>query len=405
MSTHTPPIPAAARLPLEGVTVLEVGSRIAAVFSASILAEQGARVIKIEDPNGGDVMRTINPFLGEQSLFFSVEDRNRAGATLNLRHPEGQQLFRELAERADVLCENFRPGTMENWHLGPKDLNPNLIYARVSVFGQDGPYSQRPGLDLTGIAYGGLLHLTGPSDLPPVKSSVTVSDHLTAVFVAQAISAALYRRRVDGDGRGAVIDATLYGSILRTTEATVAEFVALGASPERGRPRPVDGAPAGVFRTSDEYWVAVSAGSNAAFGACARLLERDEWLSSGNYASVQARYKHALTLNEELRSWVARHPIDVVVSMCRDAHIPVSPVNSSTDLLNDPHIAARKDLPQVNDHVVGHVRQPAAFPRFEGLAAPLEGAPTLGEHNRDVWCDLVGLSQARLESLIATGVI
>jgi crotonobetainyl-CoA:carnitine CoA-transferase CaiB-like acyl-CoA transferase len=202
--------------PLAGITVLELGSRIASVFASGILAEQGATVIKVEDPSGGDVLRTINPFDGPQSLFFAAEDRNRKSVTLNLRHPTGQELFRDLANRADVLCENFRPGTMERWHLGPADVNPHLIYARVSIFGQSGPYSERPGLDLLGVGYGGLLYLTGSADEPPVKSSATISDHLTAMFLSQAVTGALYRQRVTGEKSGAVIDASLYGSILRT---------------------------------------------------------------------------------------------------------------------------------------------------------------------------------------------
>ena len=394
-----------ARLPLQGVTVLELGSRIAAVFCTSILSEQGATVIKIEDPTHGDMLRIGNPFVGSPSLFFSVEDRNRKGITLNLRHPTGQQLLRELALRADVLCENFRPGTMEQWELGPADLNPRLIYARISAFGQDGPYSSRPGLDLLGISYGGLLHLTGHSDRPPVKSTVTIADHLTGAFVAQAVTAALYRRRVSPSASGEVIDASLYGSILRTLEATLAEFTLTGVAPDRARARPFEGAPAGIFETLDGKWIAISGGSDFAFGNLSRLMGIQSWLNSPQYASIAARRENATILNGEVGAWACVRVSDELIELCRSSGVPVSRVNSPLDLLDDPHIAARNDLPEFSDHMVGPLRQPAPYPRFSRFTSPVEGAPTLGEHNREVWCDRMGISDARFESLVSEGVI
>jgi crotonobetainyl-CoA:carnitine CoA-transferase CaiB-like acyl-CoA transferase len=391
--------------PLEGVTVLELGSRIASVFASGILAEQGATVIKVEDPSGGDVLRTVNPFDGPQSLFFAAEDRNRKSVTLNLRHPTGQEMFRELADKADVLCENFRPGTMERWHLGPSDVNAKLIYARVSVFGQYGPYSERPGLDLLGVGYGGLLYMTGPSDLPPVKSSVTISDHITAMFLSQAITAALYRQRVTGGQSGVVIDASLYGSILRTLEATLAEYAATGVAPARGRSRPFDSAPSGIFPTLDDSWIAVSGGSDVAFANIARLLGRTEWLDDPLFASMQLRFENGAALNDVLTAWVKKRTSDDAITQLREFDVPVSRVNSSLDLLSDPHVAARDDLPEFNDHAIGPVRLPAPYPRFASFSSPREGAPTLGEHNREVWGDLVGLSPDRLDTLKSEGVI
>ena len=175
-----------------------MGTRISAPFCAGLLGELGADVIKVELPGSGDFMRTIGPFLDTDdedpySLFWAVEGRGRRSATCDLRTPDGQALFRRLAAHADVLCENFRPGTMEKWNLGPDDLDPRLVYVRISVFGQDGPYSHRPGLDRLGIAYGGLLHLTGEPDRPPVRPGVTISDYLTGVFAAMAAVAGLYR--------------------------------------------------------------------------------------------------------------------------------------------------------------------------------------------------------------------
>ena len=203
--------------PLEGLRVLDLGTRIAAPFCAGLLGEMGAEVIKIEQPGTGDFMRGIGPFVDADgdgdgpgySLFWAVEGRGRKSVTLDLRVDEGQDIFRRLAATADVVVENFRPGTLEKWHIAPGDLDPRLVVVRITSFGQDGPYAARPGLDRVGIGYGGLLHLTGYPDRPPVRVGVTISDYLTGVFAAHAASAALYardapRRHRRGDRRRAL---------------------------------------------------------------------------------------------------------------------------------------------------------------------------------------------------------
>ena len=182
--------------PLEGVRVLDLGTRIAAPFCAGLLGEMGAEVVKIEQPGRGDFMREIGPFTDTEdgegySLFWAVEGRGRKSVTLDLRRPRGQDVFRGLAATADVVVENFRPGTLEQWHIGPADLDPKLVVVRISAFGQDGPYAPRPGLDRMGIGYGGLLQLTGYPDRPPVRVGVTISDYLTGVFSAHAAGASL----------------------------------------------------------------------------------------------------------------------------------------------------------------------------------------------------------------------
>ncbi len=207
-------------LPLDGIRVLDLGTRIAAPFCAGLLGEQGAEVIKVEQPHRGDFMREIGPFVSTDgtdagySLFWAVEGRGRKSVTLDLRQRAGQELFRRLAATADIVVENFRPGTLEGWGLAPGSLDPSLIVVRISSFGQDGPYARRPGLDRVGIGYGGLLHLTGYPDRPPVRVGVTISDYLTGVFAAHAATSALYARDTHRDGRGAVIDAALYGAAL-----------------------------------------------------------------------------------------------------------------------------------------------------------------------------------------------
>jgi succinyl-CoA--D-citramalate CoA-transferase len=225
------------------------------------------------------------------------------------------------------------------------------------------------------------------------------------MFLSQAVTAALYRQRMTGDTSGVVIDASLYGSILRTLEATLAEYAATGIAPARGRSRPFDSAPSGLFETADSAWIAVSGGSDAAFANVARLLGRTQWIEDPLFTSMQSRFENAASLNTVLRAWLKERTSDEAIAQLREFDVPVSRVNSPVDLLNDPHIVARNDLPDFNDHVLGPVRLPAPYPRFASFVAPREGAPTLGEHNREVWGELVGIPNARLDTLKDEGVI
>ncbi|MDQ1382295.1 MAG: hypothetical protein QOJ71_3014, partial [Actinomycetota bacterium] len=246
---------------LDGVRVLDLGTRIAAPFCAGLLGEQGAEVIKIEQPRGGDFMREIGPFVDGYSLFWAVEGRGRKSVTIDLRTPDGQDLFRRLAATADVVVENFRPGTLEQWNIDPAHLAERLVTIRISMFGQDGPYTKRPGLDRVGIGYGGLLNLTGYPDRPPVRVGVTISDYLTGVFAAHAAVAALYARDARGKG-GAVIDAALYGSVLRILEWTLPAYDRLGTVRSREGNRLANSAPLDNYPTADGKYVCIVAGSD-----------------------------------------------------------------------------------------------------------------------------------------------
>src|SRR5580692_6559210 len=299
--------------PLDGLRIIDVGTRIGAPFCAGLLGEWGAEVVKVEQPRGGDFMRTIGPFVDGYSLFWAVEGRGRKSVTCDLRVPEGQDLFRRLASTADVVCENFRPGTMEQWGLGPYALDPRLVFVRISAFGQDGPYAARPGLDRLGVAYGGLLHLTGEADRPPVRPGVTVADYLTGVFAAEAALAALYRRDatprrraeagVTATGQGAVIDASLYGSVLRILEWTIPAYDRLGTVRRREGNRLANSAPLDNYPTSDGRFVCVVAGSDANFGRLCRAMGRPDLHSDPRFSSLAQRAAHSEVINDMVAEW------------------------------------------------------------------------------------------------------
>jgi crotonobetainyl-CoA:carnitine CoA-transferase CaiB-like acyl-CoA transferase len=434
-------------LPLAGLRVIDVGTRIGAPFCAGLLGEMGAEVIKVEDPCNGDFMRTIGPFVrgtriaeaeaaaettaetaagaegandaertdgtdgdepGGYSLWWAVEGRGRKGVTLDLRTPKGQDLFRRLAAKADVVCENFRPGTLEAWKIGPLDCDPRLVWGRISVFGQDGPNASRPGLDRLGIAYGGLLHLTGYPDRPPVRPGVTISDYLTGVFAAEAVMAALYRRdRPDtGTGRGGVVDAPLYGSILRILEWTIAGQDRIGLTRKREGNRLPNSAPVDNFLAADGRYVCVVAGSDANFTKLCAAMERSDLATDPRWSTLAKRAAGSDEINDIVARWVQGMDAEEVEARCIAHGVPVGTIYDARDILADPHMAARGDLVTVDDQVVGPVLQQAPYPRLDGKAPTAPSpAPLLGQHNREVWCDLVGLSSEEFDEAQREGTV
>ena len=396
--------------PLAGIRVVDVGTRISAPFCAGLLGELGADVIKVELPGAGDFMRTMGPFVpvdGEKdySLSWAVEGRGRRGVTCDLRRAEGQELFRRLVAKADVLCENFRPGTMERWGLGPGDLGPDLVYVRISVFGQSGPYAPRPGLDRLGIAYGGLLHLTGEPDRPPVRPGVTVSDYLTGVFAAFAAVSALYGRDTAGGG-GEVIDAPLYGAVLRILEWTLAGYDRLGIVRQREGNRLSQSAPLDNYPTADGLFVCIVAGSDANFGRLCAAMDRPDLAADTRFATLAERAARGDEINGIVAAWTSSLSAEEITTRCVAHDVPVGTAYSAADIFADPHMQARGDLVAVDDPVIGPVRQQAPFPRLGRRPATVpEGAPRLGQHNREVWCDLLGLSEDELADLTERGVV
>jgi crotonobetainyl-CoA:carnitine CoA-transferase CaiB-like acyl-CoA transferase len=391
--------------PLEGVRVLDLGTRIAAPFCAGLLGEQGAEVIKIEQPRGGDFMREIGPFVDGYSLFWAVEGRGRKSVTLDLRTDEGQDVFRRLAATADVVVENFRPGTLEQWNIAPERLAPDLITVRISMFGQDGPYSARPGLDRVGIGYGGLLNLTGYPDRPPVRVGVTISDYLTGVFAAHAAVAALYGRDARGQG-GAVIDAALYGSVLRILEWTLPAYDRLGTVRNREGNRLANSAPLDNYPTRDGKYVCIVAGSDANFGRLCKAMDRLDLLDDARFARLADRAAHGDVINGIVAEWTATLDARAIEERCVAHDVPVATAYTAADIFADPHFDARRDLVTVDDAVAGPLRQQAPFPRRVGETptAPA-GAPRLGEHTDAVLSELLGLSAADIDALRTRGVV
>ena len=394
--------------PLDGVRVIDAGTRIAAPFCAGLLGEFGAEVIKVEQPGTGDFMRTIGPFVPTVGRWNCgvlpvLGGRRTRSQERHVRFAAAQGSGAVQAPRGHRQCPGRELPPRSDGGLERRARlisNPDLVYVRISAFGQDGPYAQRPGLDRMGIAYGGLMHLTGYPDRPPVRVGVTLSDYLTGAFAASAASAALYA------GRGAVIDACLYGSALRILEWTLAAYDALGTVRTREGNRLANSAPLDNYPTKDGKHVCIVAGSDTNFARLCRAMGRPELITDERYKTLADRAANGEELNDLVAAWTQSMTADDVEAACIAGDVPVATVYSATDIFADPHIAARGDLVTVDDPVVGPLRQQAPVPRIDGAPAPTPtGAPRLGEHNQEVWGDLLGIDAAELAALQADAVI
>jgi len=411
----TPPTPNSQQpnsltaLPLAGIRILDIGTRIAAPFAATLLGDFGAEVIKVELPGSGDFMRGIGPFDTDgYSLWWAVEGRNKQSITLDLRKPQGQALFRALVRQADVVVENFQPGTLEGWGLGPDVLagdNPDLILSRASVYGQSGPYRDRPGLDRNGIGFGGLLYLTGYPDRPPVRPGIIISDYLTGVFNALAIMIALYHRDVHRGG-GQTADLALYESVFRILEHTLPAYDRLGVVRGREGNRLKNSAPLDNWETADGQFICIVAAGDGLFPRLARAIGQPELLDDARFATFKARVANGDAINAIVGDWCRRHSAAEIEAIMVAAEVPVSRAYSIADIAADPHYAARGDIVTVDDPTAGPLKQPAVYPRLSATPGAIQrGAPKLGEHNEAVYGGLLGLSAAEIAQLRADGVI
>ncbi|HEX9775890.1 MAG TPA: CoA transferase [Actinomycetota bacterium] len=392
---------------LDGIRVLDLGTRIGAPFCATLLGELGADVVKVEHPDGGDFMRSIGPFADGTSLFWAVEGRGKRSITLDLSKPDGQDVLRRLVEHADVLVENFRPGTLERWNLAPESLravNPKLVVARVSVFGQDGPYRDRPGLDRNGIALGGLLGITGFPDGPPVRPGVVIADYLSALFSAIGVLTALIER--DRSGAGQDADVSLYESVLRVMEWTVAAYDRLGLVRERAGNRLPNSAPLDNYRTADGRYVCIVAAGDALFPRLCSAMKKPDLPSDARFRTLADRAANAEAINAIVAGWCAERTLAEIEETLIEHEVPVSGVYSIDQIAGDEQVRARSSLIVVEDPVLGPILQQGAVPRLSRTPPKvLRGAPALGQHDDEVYRGLLGMSEESLTDLRRKGVI
>jgi crotonobetainyl-CoA:carnitine CoA-transferase CaiB-like acyl-CoA transferase len=396
--------------PLAGVRVVELGQLIAGPMAGRMLADFGAEVIKVEPPGTGDPMREwgLNRFKGH-GLWWPLQSRNKKLVTLDLRQGRGRELLLQLAGRSDALVENFRPGTLERWGLGPEQLheaNPGLVIARVSGYGQTGPYAQRAGFASVGEAMGGLRYLNGyPGQVPP-RPGVSLGDSLAAMFAVQGILMALYQRDVHG-GRGQVVDASILESCFAMLDSTVPEYGKLGVVREPQGSRIGSAVPSNVYTTRDGKYLAVAANADNIFRRLCAAIGRPDLADDDRFANHWARFEHVDELDSIVGDWVGEHDAAEADRILNEAGVVSGPVYSIADIFEDPHYRAREMLVTMRDEVLGEVVVPGVVPKLSETPGELRhaGSWELGRDNRGVYIDLLGLDERQLSELAAQGVI
>ncbi len=392
--------------PLAGLKVLEMGALIAGPFCAKLLGELGADVVKIEPPGQGDPLRKWRYMKDGVSVWWHVQSRNKRSVALDLRKREGQAIARELASRADILVENFRPGTLEEWGLDYPSLareNPRLVMVRISGYGQTGPYASRPGFGVIGEAMGGLRHVTGTPDRPPSRVGVSIGDTLSALYGVIGALAALEHRRASGEGQ--VVDVALYESVFSVMESMLPEFDAFGAVRERTGSILPGIAPTSAYLCADGTYVLIAANGDSIFRRLCAAMGRDDLASDPSLAHNDGRGARQAWLDGEIEAWTReRSPADVLAAMER-AEVPASRIYSIRDIVADPQYAARGMIREVPMPGGGTLKVPGVVPKLSKTPGGFtRGGPRLGEHTREVLREL-GYGDEAIESLRRGGVI
>ena len=395
-------------LPLAGIRVLDLATFVAAPMCATMLGEHGAEVIKVEMPGEGDPCRQLGEKYKGVSLTWAQENRNKLGVTCNLRVPKGQQIIKELVKQADVLVENFRPDTMENWNLGYdvlQEINPRLVMVRVSAYGQTGPYRRKAGFGRVAQAFGGLTYLAGFPDRPPVNpGSATIADYLAGMFSAFSTMVALEDRH--RSGKGQCIDISLYESVFRILDNLAPAYQKLGIVRERIGTGSANTAPHNHYPTRDGKWVAIACTKDRMFDRLTSAMGREELASDPRYCNGSERVKRKDEVDAIVSEWTSTFDMHDLIKTLDDAEVPVSPINSIADIFKDPQFEARGSMVEVDDPVLGRTKMPAVVPRMSRSASRIDHlAPALGQHNEQVYGKLLGYGPKEIDALKAEGVI
>ena len=394
--------------PLHGLRVIDAGTMIAGPLAATQLADFGADVIKIEMPGVGDSIRHWAPLKDGRSLWWKVIGRNKRLITLTLSSPEGQELFRSLARTADIVIENYRPGTFERWGLGYADLariNPGLVLVRVSGFGQTGPYARRGGYGTIAEAFSGIPSFTGFPDRPPTLPGFPMADSVASTFAAMAAMFAIYNRDHNG-GQGQEIDVSLYEPLFRLVEAQVIGFDQLGIVKKRQGNRLAEDSPRNTYRTRDDRWIGISASSQRTFERLAKAMDMPELIDDPRFVDNASRCANDVALDTLIAQWFDKRTASEVMALFEQADVVAGPVLDIRDIFADPHYQARQDIVQVPDDDFGAVRMQGVVPKFETTPGEVRhSGRALGSDNRDVYLGELKLSEERFAELQGRGVI
>ena len=395
--------------PLQGLKVLELGSLIAGPFATRLLAEYGADVVKIEPREGGDALRTWRLIHEGTSLWWYSQARNKRSITLNLRDSRGRELARRLAQWADVLVENFRPGGLESWGLGWEELhelNPRLVVVRISGYGQTGPMRDKPGFAAIAESMAGMRYITGYPDRPPVRTGVSMGDSLAGVFGVVGALAALYNRDIVGTGQGQMVDVALYEAVFAMMESMLSEFDFAGVVRERSGAALPGITPSNTYPTADGKHVVIGGNSDPIFKRLMMAIGRPEVGDDPRFADNTGRAAAADYLDGVIGDWTSRHGLDECVRVLDEASVPVGPIYSIADIARDRQFEERGMLEEVEVPGIGPLKIPGIVPKFSATPGQTRWVgPPLGAHNDEVYREILGLSDAEMTELLEDRVI
>ena len=393
---------------LTDIRVIEIGTLLAGPFCGQQLADHGAEVIKVEPPGTGDPMRVWGQEKADgKSLWWPVVGRGKKSVTINLREASGQDLVRQLAANADVLVENFRPGTLEKWGLSPSELhevNPRLIITRVSGYGQSGPYASQPGFGAIGEALGGIRYTTGDPEKMPSRTGISIGDTLTAMFATIGTLNAIHARQ--RTGKGQVVDAALYESVMAVMESLLTEYHVAGFIRERTGSMIPNIAPANVYPTRDGKMHLISGNQDTVWRRLAQAMGRPELGEDPRYATHLARGDNQLELDELIAEWTATIDAEELHRLLNDHAVPNGQMYRAPEMLADEHFAARQAIAWVDNPDFGSIPMQNVVPKLSDTPGEIEwSGPTLGEHNEEVFGGILGLDDDAIARLRANGII
>ena len=401
------PNPSPAR-PLDGVRVLEVGQLLAGPFAGCMLAYFGAEVIKIEPPGKGDPLRVWRVLDQGTSLWWRSLGRNKKCITLNLYTDKGRQMARQLADRVDILVENFRPGTLEKWGLGPEELkqtNPGLIYARISGYGQTGPYASRPGFASVCEGLGGFRYINGFPGEPPVRPNLSLGDTLAGLHAVLGILLAYIQRQKPSQGHGQVVDVAIYEAVFNVLEAVVPEYAGAGVVRQPSGSTLTGIVPTNTYRCRDGTYVIIGGNGDSIFQRLMRTAGRPDMAADPRLADNAGRVTHEQEIDAAILAWTASLDAAQVLQRLEAASVPAGPIYSVADMMRDPHFHARGLFHEVE--VDGKpLTIPALIPQLSATPGSTDWpGPAVGAHNREILGGMLGLSEAALEALQHEGII
>ena len=397
-----------AQPPLRGLRVIDAATIFAGPLIATLLGDFGADVVKVEHPKG-DPLRQTGYRKDDVPLWWKVVGRNKRCITLDLKQADGRDIFKRLVAGADVLIENFRPGTLERWGLGwevLRALNPRLVMVRVTGFGQTGPYSQRPGFGTLAEAFSGFAHVTGQPDGPPTLPPFGLADGVAAQYGTFATMFALYERDARGSGQGQFIDLSIYEPLFALLGYQPTVFDQLGVVQQRSGNRSVSNAPRNAYRTADGRWVALSSAAPAILKRLLRLTGGEAAADDPRFRTAESRLRHVDALDAIVGGWIGRHSLDEVLTAFEQAEAAIAPVYDVAQIFDDPHYQARDDIVEIADGELGAVKMQNVFPFLSRTPGRIDHAgPRLGEHNEEILGGELGIGADELAALRAAGVI